>query len=146
MIMQKNYINYSFLCILLSCHFSYIPNSYAEEGLQRLFTTREQRQKLDSLRFIPNLHTNEIDSSPTSLPKLPTKIKFNGLIKRSDGKSIVWVNGRKHLFRQGFVVHLDKLDALQLPITLSHPNQLINIKPGQVINTNKGKLEEGYHQ
>jgi len=76
--------------IMLACLFA-PPASADEVPLGRLLLTPEQRAALDIAR------RNKIRADATHKPKpTPTErdITVNGVLKRSDGMSTVWLNGR----------------------------------------------------
>jgi hypothetical protein len=64
----------------------------AEEPLGRLFFTPQQRAALDAGRRL----TQAKPQTATNLqrPRAPREIMLNGIVTRSDGQEIVWVNGK----------------------------------------------------
>lgn len=63
-----------------------IPSS--REALNgRLFFSREQRERLDRVRAGGDLSTEQIAIEPRAS-------RINGFVKRSDGETAVWVDGR----------------------------------------------------
>jgi hypothetical protein len=130
------------------------------EGLQRLFTTPQERAALNAERSkppppLPIPPTAKRSKPPPttseqkhpSTPKSPSYITFNGLIIRSDGQPTVWINGSNDLFQQGFTVELEKIaDDLSVPIVLSNSKQRIFLKPGQTVNTLDGTIQEHFEK
>jgi hypothetical protein len=58
------------------------------EPLGRLFFTLEQRAQLDSLR------TKKVVAAQVKDEPAPEFITYNGIIRRDDGKTTVWVNNK----------------------------------------------------
>jgi hypothetical protein len=106
------------------------------EGLERLFTTAQERQKLNDIR------TNPPPPPGTEEPTAPPHITFNGLVTRSDGPTTVWVNGSEELHRSGFNIDIDKREDISVPITLTKARQELWLKPGQTVSTLDGKIVE----
>lgn len=57
--------------------------AWAADPLGRLFFTPEERQQLERQRTQPT-----VEARPS-----PSGVTVNGLVQRSDGKAVVWVNG-----------------------------------------------------
>lgn len=62
--------------------------SHAAEPLGRLFFTPEQRAQLDTLR------TRKVVAVQTKDEPPPEIVTYSGIIRRSDGKTTVWVNNQ----------------------------------------------------
>lgn len=62
--------------------------SGADAPLGRLFFTPEQRAQLDTLR------TKKVVASQAKEEPPPEVVTYNGIIRRSDGKTTVWVNNQ----------------------------------------------------
>lgn len=60
----------------------------ADAPLGRLFFTPDQRAQLDMLR------TKKVVASQTKDEPAPEVVTYNGIIRRSDGKTTVWVNNQ----------------------------------------------------
>lgn len=60
----------------------------ADAPLGRLFFTPDQRAQLDMLR------TKKVVASQTRDEPAPEFVTYNGIIRRSDGKTTVWVNNQ----------------------------------------------------
>lgn len=57
--------------------------AWAADPLGRLFFTPEEREQLERQRTRP-----PVEARPS-----PSGVTVNGLVQRSDGKAVVWVNG-----------------------------------------------------
>lgn len=62
--------------------------SHAAEPLGRLFFSPEQRAQLDALR------TKKVVAAQVKDEPAPEFITYNGIIRRDDGKTTVWVNNK----------------------------------------------------
>ncbi|MEN9783012.1 MAG: hypothetical protein RJA24_355, partial [Pseudomonadota bacterium] len=62
--------------------------AYGADTLGRLFFTPDQRAQLDALR------TKRVVASQSKEEPLPEVVTFNGIVRRSDGKTTVWVNNQ----------------------------------------------------
>lgn len=62
--------------------------SHAAEPLGRLFFSPEQRAQLDALR------TKKVVAAQAKDEPAPEFITYNGIIRRDDGKTTVWVNNK----------------------------------------------------
>lgn len=60
----------------------------AAESFGRLFFTPEQRSQLDTLRIKKVVATQVKDEPP------PEVVSYNGIVRRADGKTTVWVNSK----------------------------------------------------
>lgn len=59
---------------------------YSEQSLRSLFTSPQERQEIDNNRAGSTSEGQAIAG--------PSSVQINGIVKRSDGKNIVWVNGK----------------------------------------------------
>jgi len=62
--------------------------AYGADTLGRLFFTPDQRAQLDTLR------TKRVVASQTKEEPPPEVVTYNGIVRRSDGKTTVWVNNQ----------------------------------------------------
>lgn len=136
------------LTILLVLLFGFYQQIWAE-GLQRLFTTAQERATLNTERDKPPPKppkpSTRAKKEPPGLPKAPHYITFNGVVIRSEGPSTVWVNDRNELFQQGFQVELEQQNDASISIVLPR-GQRILLKPGQTTNTLDGSIKESFEQ
>lgn len=84
----KNWILFTLLC-------GFAMQVCAKEQYGRLFNSTNQRQQLESQRTSPNRNTPIKNSvaleEPIEAP-VTKPVTLNGYVKRSDGKSTVWIN------------------------------------------------------
>jgi hypothetical protein len=108
------------------------------EGLQRLFTTPQQRDELNELRKNPHPGTEP------PVPQPPPYITFNGLVTRSVGPTTLWMNNESSRFQEGFKVDEPQRQGLVVPIQLAGQRTGFTLKPGQTLNTLNGEIQENF--
>ncbi|HEX8610512.1 MAG TPA: hypothetical protein VF800_04425 [Telluria sp.] len=106
----------------------------AQAQIGRLFTTPAERQQLDIAR---GLVAPPPPPPVLEAPPAPQPLTVNGFVRRSSGKSTVWVNneaqdGARNRFS----------GQAQAPrVTLTLPSgQKITVKPGQSVDANTGTV------
>jgi hypothetical protein len=131
---------------------SFYPFAYAA-NLGRLFTTPEERGVLDAGRSrISDTQTGKREGrkepEPSGPLEPPPRIIFNGLMTRSQGPTIVWINGSQingsNKVQKGFIVELEKMYGITVPIFLSKAQQRCFLKPGQTLNTQNKRVQENF--
>ena len=117
----------------------------AAELVGRLFFTPAQRASLDvarSRRARATLSTEQ----PEEAAPIAQSVTYHGMVRRSDGKTTMWVNNRAvhdDEAATGAIVGRVRPDG---GITLSLPQsgRSVDLKPGQSIELLSGTVEEGY--
>lgn len=119
----------------------------AQEQLGRLFFTPAQRASLDiarSQRARAAVATEKAEQDATPVPQT---ITYNGVLRRSDGKTTVWINNQPVHDRESAGaaaivgrVRPDGSVMLQVP----QSGRSVNLKPGQSVELLSGNVEEGY--
>jgi hypothetical protein len=120
------------ICLLLV-----IMGARAQE-LGRLFTTPEERQRLDALRLEPTPTTTTMTPTPqlapTAVPEPPVPVTVNGVVLRSHGAQTVWINGASRYDNEantsGVRVKLHELTPREVPVILPEGRGTVRIKPG----------------
>ncbi|MDT8452258.1 MAG: hypothetical protein RQ936_05875 [Gammaproteobacteria bacterium] len=106
---------------------------YSEQSLKTLFTTPQQRQAIDSDRRNSRASGNQIQDGPSS-------IQLNGIVKRSNGKSVVWINGRNTMDStnvEGYKVYSNAINAgNKTPVMVD--GKKIYLKPGETWSEGAG--------
>lgn len=134
------------ICLNLVCG-PLLAQSAAAIG--RLFTTPDERVQLDAQRdgsagghhAMPGMRAEAPLVPPPmaasdSAPPAPVEpVQLNGVIRRKDGKSVVWVN---NVPLEGPAVHA-KNGALSVPLPTGGS---IKLKPGQSFNPADGSVHE----
>lgn len=119
----------------------------AQERLGRLFFTPAQRASLDvarSQRARAALATERAEQEATPVPQT---ITYSGVLRRSDGRTTVWINNQPVHDRESAGaaaivgrVRPDGSVTLQVP----QSGRSVTLKPGQSVELLGGTVEEGY--
>ncbi len=131
------------LCIALAAAIA--PAAAADAPLGRLFFTSAQRSSLDTARSQRSRATLSAEKNEEAAP-VPEVITYGGMVRRSDGKTTVWINNR--------AMHdNERPDGATLVgrvrpdggVSLQHPQtgRSVDLKPGQSIELLSGAIEEG---
>jgi len=102
------------------------------EGLNRLFTTPDQRRRLDEAR---------------RFPPLPARIRFDG-ISQVKGKrrtrSVIWINGSTDYLDGSFTVQVN--EDTSITVTLLLYRRSFVLLPGQTLDTVNQQVVEFYKE
>jgi len=134
------------VCCALAAAATSVP-APAQEPLGRLFFTPAQRASLDvarSQRARTALATEKTEQEATPVPQT---ITYSGVLRRSDGKTTVWINNQPVHDRESAGaativgrVRPDGSVTLQVP----QSGRSVILKPGQSVELLSGAVEEGY--
>lgn len=115
----------------------------------RLFFTPAQRLQLDIARRQRARATLATERTEEVAQPIPQTITYDGVVRRSDGKTTVWVNGRPINDQQpvGGTAIVGRIGAdgsvrLQVP----QSGRSVDLKPGQRVELLSGTVEEGYQR
>lgn len=106
------------------------PHGRADD-LGRLFFTPEQRKALDARRKA------RVPDKPAAAIASPT-VRLDGYVKRSGGKSTVWVNGEA-------VESPARLpESSEAPVTVSTGDgaRAARLKPGEILDRGNGEVSD----
>jgi hypothetical protein len=119
----------------------------AADSVGRLFFTPAQRASLDIARTQRARNTLVSERTVDETTPVAQTVTYGGMVRRGDGKSTVWLNGRP-------VNDNDPVGGVSLvgrvgpdgSVTLQVPQsgRSVNLKPGQSIELLSGAIEEGY--
>ena len=124
------------------------PAKPAAGPLGRMFFTPAQRASLDiarTRRAQTTLSTDRPEESAAAAP-VAQSVTYDGVVRRSDGKSTIWFNGRPFTENEqisGPVVGRVRPDgsvSLQLP----QSGRRVELKVGQTVELVSGTIEEPY--
>ncbi len=112
----------------------------ADDQIGRLFSTPDDRAKLDMLRsgLVKKMALSEPDGEDGKSGLQPAEpLYFNGLVRHSDGRMTLWVNGQRLDKRGGtdeltLHSHADRQNRVKL--RLNKERRTIQLKPGQAWN------------
>lgn len=116
--------------------------------LGRLFFTPEARARLDELRRRPP-EPKVVARPEEPPPPVPEYVTVDGVVRRSDGASTVWIN-REPVYgsraESGIVVTPSR-GATPADVTVQLPQigRSVRLKVGQQLEVNSGEVKEAYH-
>lgn len=117
----------------------------ADASLGRLFFTPAQRQALEDARR-KNIRAEVQAAEKPARPPV-RNVTVSGLVRRSDGESTVWVNGKPvdGATADGLKV---RVTAGQAAVILHEPEKgnTVRLKVGQRADIVTGRIEEGYQR
>jgi hypothetical protein len=133
------------LCLVLLMLIAW-PAQAADAGLGRLFFTPAQRTALEEARR-KNVRT-EVQAAEKPARPAVRNVTVTGVVRRSDGESTVWVNGKP--------VDGATADGLKVRVTAGQQGAVIvhepekghtlRLKVGQHADILTGRIEEGYER
>lgn len=106
--------------------------SAAQEQLGRLFFTAEQRAALDARRRarLPD-HPSAIVASPVT--------RLDGYVKRSGGKSTVWVNGQPI---PEAAANAPRIGQSTVSVPVGDSRARVGLKPGETLDRGSGAVQD----
>ena len=110
-----------------------VAQDYSEHSLRTLFTSQQQRQNIEGERRGSNLSEEQALVGPSS-------VQINGVVKRSNGKSVVWVNGKNTMDSStvdGVRVYSNSINA-QNKVPIMIDGRKVYIKPGETWSEETG--------
>lgn len=110
------------------------------DDLGRLFTTPEQRARLDAARRGEPAPERR-DVAGTAVGHAP-QLKLNGTLLSSTGRRQVWVNGTAAHGRPETGVRLLGSDRVQFELPGRDVRRVL--RPGQVLDVSSGRVSESY--
>jgi len=143
--------------ILLISSFALSGITYAQaasDDFGRLFTTPEERKKLQTLRnakpqvkveAVPEFFLEDIDENVGEIEQPDIEgITLNGLVYRKGGKSTVWLNGTNsyegNLASEYFRINESDIDGEKVSVTVPDVGLEFDLKVGQTYEPNDGSL------
>lgn len=128
---------------LLSVH------AVAEDKLGRLFFTPAERASLDNQRKLAADEANRPARRDPQLPKAPPPrmLTLNGVVRRSDGETTIWVNNQPVSDRfQDVDVMPGSITREAVGVQLPGAGRRIKLKVGQSVDSSTGQVEENYRR
>lgn len=107
----------------------------------RLFFTPEQREQLDLLRLKKVVASQAKDEPP------PEIITYEGIVRRTDGQTTVWVNNKPLTERElreapAVAGHIERDGRLRLQAGQAGAGAALRLKVGQRAELSSGRVEE----
>jgi hypothetical protein len=137
------------LCILLLLALGLSPTWAADPGLGRLFFTPAERNALEEARrrnIRAEIQATEAASKPKRAPV--RNVSVSGLVRRSDGESTVWVNGKPTDGGTADGLKVRVTAGQQAAVIVHEPEKghTVRLKVGQRADILTGRIEEGYER
>ena len=110
------------------------------EGLGRLFIDVEQREKLEAVRR--GTYNAEMEKESRI-----SNVRVNGVMMRSDGENVVWINGKSTLDGtpvKGVSVDPQSADSESYKVKVNIDGKHVTIKPGQNWSEGTGTIKDNY--
>jgi len=110
------------------------------DGLGRLFIDADQREKLEAVRRGTYKAETEKDNRVSN-------VRVNGVMIRSDGENVVWVNDKSTLNGaplEGVYVNPNSADSETFIVPVRVEDRLMHIKPGQNWSEGTGTVKDNY--
>lgn len=118
----------------------------AQETLGRLFFTPAQRAELDRERAAAAANASRpvaAQAQPKAPP--PKMMTLNGIVRRSDGQTTVWVNSKPLHERFGDAeIRAGTIAREGVGINLPASGRQVRLKVGQTVDATSGKVAESY--
>lgn len=131
---------------LLSVFATGAADAAAAEG-PRLFTTPQERERLDALRAeataeeLARKPERKSEPEPAAVPEPPPRVHLRGFVRRSGGPEAVWVNEGSTLsgshFGEG--ISAGRIEGSIVVVTLPDGRR-VRLKPGQTWDPERGKV------
>lgn len=123
------------------------PTSNATADMGRLFFTPAQRVSMDEARRRPQVADTQ--AQKPSLPPPPGYVTLNGIVRRSDGATTIWLNNKQVRGREsdeGVRVSPSRSGTAPGSVTVQVPQtgRVVDIKVGQQLEINSGEVKEAY--
>jgi len=139
------------ICLMVCCSLAAAATPVAApaqgERPGRLFFTPAQRASLDVARSQRARAALATDKTEQEAAPVPQTITYGGVLRRSDGKTTVWINNQPVHDRESAGaativgrVRSDGSVTLQVP----QSGRSVILKPGQSVELLSGAVEEGY--
>ena len=116
------------------------------ETLGRLFFTPDQRAALDAARSKKTRVNLETEKPEEVAAPVPEVVTYGGLVRRSDGKTTVWLNRRAINEKDkasGAIVGRIRPDG-RVTVQSPQTGRNVDLKVGQSAELLSGSVEEGY--
>ena len=131
------------------CGLVCLPAFAQDASLGRLFLTPEERAALDNARR-NNIRAEAIAAAPVKekkpSPPRARSVEINGLVKRSDGETIVWVNGKPIDGQRAGGLRIKAAPGEQGSVIVqeSGKEEPVEIKVGQRVDLRTGRVQETF--
>jgi hypothetical protein len=111
------------------------------ESIGRLFFTPEQRLLLDNAR------RQKVKVEEQTVEPAPEIVSLNGMVKRDDGHTTVWLNNRAVSDRKttgGVTIHPQGSASDPVLFTIPQAERVVTLRVGQNLDVTTGQVVEPY--
>lgn len=124
----------------------------AADSLGRLFHTPEQRAQMDLARVKRDQRlpvSSETEPAAAPIAQGPDVVTYSGVVRRSDGKSTVWING-KPVNERNRIGNASEVNVLgvrrdgAVSVAIPQADRRASLKVGQSLDVTSGRIEESY--
>jgi hypothetical protein len=126
------------------CLFAQSGLIYADSGageLNRLFTDRESRARMDAARKgDPVIEKSGEEGSYRN-------VRVDGVVIRENGDNVIWLNGESNKNSDkinGVHIRSRQIDRNNYRVPVRLEDKTVRLKPGQVWNNESGKVSDNY--
>jgi hypothetical protein len=121
------------------------PAALGQDGMGRLFYTPAQRAQLDVARQ-QNLRAPIATDQPEDAQQVPQQVTVNGMIRRNDGRSTVWVNNKMYSPEAltGGPVDVQARGSNAVTLSLPQSGRSVDLKVGQSVEALSGQIADVY--
>ncbi len=118
----------------------------AADGLGRLFFAPAQRAQLDVARAQRDRRGAQTTEVEQPAPQGPDVVTYSGVVRRNDGKSTVWVNGKPitERTRDSDVNVLGVRRDGTVSVAVPQADRSASLRVGQSMEVTSGAIEEPY--
>lgn len=124
------------------------PAAFGQDGMGRLFFTPAQRAQLDTARR-QNVRAPIAGEQPEEAQPLPQEVTVNGMIRRNDGRTTVWLNNRMiapDTATGGGSVEARARGDGGVTLTLPQTGRSVDLKVGQSVEALSGQIADVYQR
>jgi len=121
------------LLLLCALHLTAI---HAAEPIGRLFFTPAQRATLDAGKEL------EKPKGAARVVHGPSSVQVNGVVQRSDGESMVWINGKPVGKGSSVAASVSNSDPAAVRVRIRGNDQAADLRVGQTLDTASGKIDK----
>lgn len=132
------------LLIVLAC---VADVAVAADGLGRLFFVPTQRAQLEVARAQRDRRVPVTLETEPAAPQGPDVVTYNGVVRRTDGKSTVWINGKPLTERSASNADVSVSNVTRdgaVSVAVPQADRKVSLKVGQSLEVTSGRIEESY--
>jgi hypothetical protein len=125
------------------------PSGACAEPLERFFFTAAQRAELEVMRAKKKEAPAPapVTEGPAARKPLPRTISYTGIVRRSDGRSMLWINDRLADEREalaGFDLRGRVLSDGSVLLKTHDDDTAVEVKVGQSVEVHTGSVTERF--